>query len=592
MKTTKTNQATRLALRHYWQQLRRDWYLAIPSFLLPGIGTILVIYVPPLIIAQILTKFSTPNQLNFSDFLPYIFLISLVWLSGEMLWRIGQQFLLSTEIRGMGRLYRQALDFLLEKDIAFFHDNFAGAITKKAIGYARRYEELLDVLTFNVFPNLVPLFFVVFVLWRFSPWLVVTLVGLLAITISIIVPLIRRRAKFVAERETASNITAGYLADVVSNADMVKAFGREPYESDSYGQRIRDFMHKTKRTWDFHNLRINMVASPLYVLVNALGLAIAIYVSRDSGQSLQIVFITFSYYALLTRVIWEFNEIYRRIETVFSDAAQFTEYLIEPQKISDVKKPNRLSITKGEIKLKDLTFRYNDGSGYLFKNFNLTIKPGQKIALAGHSGGGKTTITKLLLRFMDVDEGQILIDGQDITEVPQMELRHTIAYVPQEPTMFHRSLRENIAYGRLEATDKEIKQAAKLAHAAEFIDKLPKGYETIVGERGIKLSGGQRQRIAIARAMLKNAPILVLDEATSSLDSESEKYIQDALLKLMEGRTTIVIAHRLSTIQRMDQIVVIDEGQIAEQGSHKELLEKGGIYARLWAHQSGGFLEE
>jgi len=212
--------------------------------------------------------------------------------------------------------------------------------------------------------------------------------------------------------------------------------------------------------------------------------------------------------------------------------------------------------------------------------------------LVGHSGGGKTTITMLLLRFMDINDGEILIDGQNIAHVKQTELRQAIAYVPQDPALFHRSLADNIRYGRLKATDAEVRKASRLAHAEEFIGGLKDGYETLVGERGVKLSGGQRQRIAIARAMVKDAPILVLDEATSALDSESEKLIQDALWKLMEGRTTIAIAHRLSTIQRMDRIVVLDEGKIVEQGSHKELLEADGIYARLWAHQSGGFLEE
>jgi ATP-binding cassette subfamily B protein len=210
----------------------------------------------------------------------------------------------------------------------------------------------------------------------------------------------------------------------------------------------------------------------------------------------------------------------------------------------------------------------------------------------GHSGSGKTTFTRLLLRFSDIDGGQILIDGQNIAHITQDDLHRHIAYVPQEPLLFHRSIAENIAYGKDEADEATIKKTAELAHAAEFIDNLPKGYETLVGERGVKLSGGQRQRVAIARAMIKDAPILVLDEATSALDSESEKLIQSALWKLMQGRTAIVIAHRLSTIQKMDRIVVLDNGKIVEQGSHQELLKKNGTYAALWAHQSGGFLED
>jgi len=240
-----------------------------------------------------------------------------------------------------------------------------------------------------------------------------------------------------------------------------------------------------------------------------------------------------------------------------------------------------------------MTFGYhNRDDDYLFDKFNLKINSGEKIGLVGHSGGGKTTITRLLLRFMDIESGQILIDNQDISKMSQHDLRMQIGYVPQEPIMFHRSILENIRYGRLEASDTEVHQAAQMAHATEFIEKLPQQYQTLVGERGIKLSGGQRQRVAIARAMLKNAPILILDEATSALDSENEKAIQGALWKLIEGRTTIVIAHRLSTIQKMDRIIVLEDGKIAEEGSHRKLLLKNGVYAGLWKHQSGGFLEE
>jgi ATP-binding cassette subfamily B protein len=210
----------------------------------------------------------------------------------------------------------------------------------------------------------------------------------------------------------------------------------------------------------------------------------------------------------------------------------------------------------------------------------------------GPSGGGKTTLSSLLLRFMDVNEGEICIDGQNITHITQADLRQNIAYVPQEPMLFHRTIRDNIRYGEIEAGSQAVEAVAKMAHAHEFISNLSHGYDTLVGERGIKLSGGQRQRVAIARAMLKNAPILILDEATSALDSESEVLIQDALWKLMEGRTAIVIAHRLSTIQKMDRIVVLDNGKIVEQGTHHELLAHKGLYAKLWAHQSGGFIEE
>jgi ATP-binding cassette, subfamily B, bacterial len=256
--------------------------------------------------------------------------------------------------------------------------------------------------------------------------------------------------------------------------------------------------------------------------------------------------------------------------------------------ILDPENPEKLKMPSGHIIFKDVSFQYQMGEEVLI-NFNLNIASGERVGIVGHSGAGKSTLTKLLLRFNDVTSGAITIDGQDIRNITQDDLRSVISYVPQEPILFHRPIKENIAYGKPDARDEEIAEVARKAHADEFISKLPHGYDTLVGERGVKLSGGERQRVAIARAMLKDSPILMLDEATSSLDSVSEHYIQDAFTELMKGKTTIVIAHRLSTIQKMDRIIVLDKGIIAEEGTHSELLAKNGIYADLWNHQTGGF---
>jgi ATP-binding cassette subfamily B protein len=259
--------------------------------------------------------------------------------------------------------------------------------------------------------------------------------------------------------------------------------------------------------------------------------------------------------------------------------------------IRDEPNAQALEVTKGDIEFDDVTFHYDEGA-HLFNNKNVLIQSGQKVGLVGLSGSGKSTFVNLILRLFDVESGKIRIDGQDIRKVTQESLREHIAMIPQDVSLFHRTLLENIRYGRTDATDEEVIQASKQAHCHEFISQLTEGYNALVGERGIKLSGGQRQRIAIARALLKNAPILILDEATSALDSLTEKLIQDSLHTLMQGRTTIVIAHRLSTLSEMDRILVFDNGQIVEDGTHADLIRAKGHYSRMWAMQAGGFLPE
>jgi ATP-binding cassette subfamily B protein len=417
---------------------------------------------------------------------------------------------------------------------------------------------------------------------------------MIGLTLLFVIPLILRRQKLVIKREAASNVMSGHISDIYSNIDAVRAFASEDNELKTHKKYVDDLMQKSKHSWDYQNRRIDIVTSPMYVLTNVIGLLLALQLGKDNPNNIAAIFVTFSYYAGFTRIMWEFNRIYRDIESALSEAGEFTELLDNSiPTITDPDHPIVHDSKEGNVNFKQVTFSYQeDGSQALFENFNLKFETGEKVGLVGHSGGGKSTITKLLLRFVDVDEGQIEINGVNISKLTQKNLRQFISYVPQEPAMFHRSIKDNISYGKPGADIKEVKNAADKAHASEFIEKLPAKYETLIGERGIKLSGGQRQRVAIARAMLKDAPILVLDEATSALDSESEKLIQDALWKLMEGKTAIVIAHRLSTIQKMDRIIVLHEGEISEQGSHKDLLEKDGIYAKLWAHQSGGFLED
>lgn len=589
MENSRNPIAVKSALRDYINQI---WLLkkySIAAMVLPGLGNILVMYVPSLIVASIVANYSTSSSVE--ELVPELLLLAIVWSIGELTWRIANHLLNITVPKGMYNLYTNGLENLLKKDMGFFHNNFAGSLTKKLVSYGKSFDLFISVITFSVTANAIPILFAGVILWMFSPWLVFVLIGLMGITIAILIPLVRRRQKLVAIRETASNTMAGHIADIIGNIDAVQAFANEEQEKHYHRKYVKDYVTKSRKSWDYGNLRIDLAISPFYILINVVGLIVAIIIG-DNQQNTAAIFVTFTYYIYATRVLWEFNSIYRNLESSITEAAQFTELLIDKPDTKNIDAPAKIGIKEGEIVFDNVAFRYKDGKENIFDGLTLKIKPGEKVAFVGHSGSGKTTITKLLLRTKEINKGKILIDGQDISKYTLNSLRKSIAYVPQEPAMFHRTIFDNIAYGKLDATEEEVITAALQANAHEFIETLPNGYETYVGERGVKLSGGQRQRIAIARAMIKDAPILVLDEATSALDSISEGLIQEGLWELMEGRTAIVIAHRLSTIQKMDRIIVIDKGKIVEQGSHQELLKKKGEYAKLWKHQSGGFIKD
>ncbi|QLY34085.1 ABC transporter ATP-binding protein [Nocardia huaxiensis] len=568
---------------------RRKRY-TIPALFAPAFGNICTLYLAPLVVAMLVGKVVAQGEFSFAQAAPYLIAFTGLMFGAEVLWRIGIHCLNRVDAHGIANLYEIAMDKLLAKDSAFFHDNFAGSLTKRALSFAKRYEDFVDSFVFEIFAAIVPITFACIVLWQYDPWLVVVLLGMILLTAFIIAPLIRKRQALVDEREAAVAAVAGHVSDSLSNMQVVRAFAAEPQEAAEHERRVADQQRKTLASWDYANLRIDMAVAPIFALTNVLGLFIALGLVGGKA-SVEVIIVAFTYYSNATGIMFRFNQIYRRLESDITEAAQFTELLLDDPKVVDAAAPEPLQPADSGIRFERVDFAHA-GAPPLFTGLDLDVPSGAKVGLVGRSGGGKTTITQLLLRMMDIQGGAIRIGGQDISKLRQADLRHQIAYVPQDPAMFHRSLKENIRFARPDATEEEIVRAAKAAHVTEFADGLPQGMNTLIGERGVKLSGGQRQRVALARAILRDAPILLLDEATSALDSESELLVQQALWDLMEGRTALVVAHRLSTVAGMDQLVVLDRGTIVEQGTHDELLTAEGTYAQLWRHQSGGFLGE
>ena len=513
-----------------------------------------------------------------------------VW--GEVIgWRINMFLAWTMETSAQRDLYRKIFTQLTNQSLSFHSDRFGGALVSQTTKLIGAFERFWDTIFFQVMPSIASIIAAIailsFLIWQYALFLFV-----LSIIFGVVVFF---GSRFMAERNKqesqASTAANAHVADAVTNVMTIKSYGRENDELKTMDVKTATWRGKSLNTMRGF-LGVSSIYSSLLALTNIVALVAAIWSTEVHAISISVVYLAITYTFTVVRQLWEMNNIMRNYNRIMGDAHDMTEILLlEPSVIDHSTK--KLAITNGAISMDDIEFAHEGSKQLLFQDFSLTIAPGQRVGLVGPSGSGKTTLTKLVLRFADVDHGAIRIDNQDIAKVTQKSLREAIAYVPQEPMLFHRSLRENIAYGKPDATDEEVFEAAKQANALDFIKGLPDGLDTMVGERGVKLSGGQRQRIAIARAVLKNAPILVLDEATSALDSESEKLIQDALNKLMKGRTSIVIAHRLSTIAKLDRIIVMDNGRIVEDGTHQTLLkQKDGIYARLWAHQSGGFIEE
>ncbi|EPE2668201.1 ABC transporter ATP-binding protein [Vibrio parahaemolyticus] len=485
--------------------------------------------------------------------------------------------------------------YLLNQSLNFYQDDFAGRVATKVMQTSLAVRETV-MKSMDVFVYVTVYFTSMVVMLAAADWrLMIPMIVWLLVYIAIQIYFVPKLKDVASEQADARSTMTGRIVDSYTNIQTVKLFSHSQRETQYAEQGMKGFLNTVYRQMRLVTGFDVAVEISNYILVFSVA-ALSIYLWLDSAISVGAIAIVVS---LALRVngmsmwiMWEVGALFENMGTVVDGM----KTLSKPIDIQDKPNAKDLVVSKGGIQFDNVSFHYGENKGVI-NHLNLDIKPGEKVGLVGRSGAGKSTLVNLLLRFHDVEEGSIKIDGQNIADVTQDSLRSKIGMVTQDTSLLHRSIRDNILYGNPTASEEELLKATKQAHAHEFIETLTDpfgnvGYDAQVGERGVKLSGGQRQRIAISRVLLKDAPLLVLDEATSALDSEVEAAIQESLNELMQGKTVIAIAHRLSTIAQMDRLIVLDKGNVVEQGSHQELIAHNGIYAQLWAHQTGGFLGE
>lgn len=589
------SKTVRRTLHYFWREIVKYKWYTLGCMIITPIVVFIRAILAPMIFADLIEKASLGLpvseilELAFWEVVAFMLLYTVNKLVFEELrlywcWKM--------EMLAMYDLAMQCFNTVSEQSMQFHSDRFSGSLVSQSNKFVGSFERLMDVIIWDLWPTLIYIVMVVIILAPQVPWFAVGLILFTTIYAMICTFSFRKISNLNEEWAAAETKQTGQLADSISNIISVKSYAKEAHERRRYA----DFSRKSYNA-GIKSMRATIARDILFncvqLCITALILVFLLMGREWLGISVAVLVLIVNYAQAIQGELWNINSILKNINRVFGDAHEMTLILDTIDDVVDIPEAQTLIMNQASVDFDNISFRHKDAKDEIFTNFNLKVEPGERIGLVGVSGSGKTTLTKLLLRFADVNSGEITVSGQNIRNITQQSLRENIAYVPQETSLFHRSIAENIAYGKPDATQAEIEQAAKLANAHEFIIDMPEGYETLVGERGVKLSGGQRQRIAIARAILKDAPILVLDEATSALDSESEALIQSALERLMKGRTSIVIAHRLSTVASLDRIVVLQNGKIVEQGSHHALLEqKDGVYHHLWSRQSGAFMEE
>lgn len=519
-----------------------------------------------------------------------LILIALFWIADELFMRLEGIIQIYAFPKFRATIREAVFNYVTSHSHEYFSSNFAGNIAKKLADLPTSCQTLMEIICFQFVTAFTGGVIVFVIMWMTQPLFALILLAWLFVHLSITLLFLRRGDHLWEVHSEAVSDLSGKIVDVFTNMLNVRLFARRKYEAAYLGKFQDDEIAKAQKAmWVIEMMRIGLGINGLCLILGMIFMLLHGWVQHwvTLGDFTQVMMQTVWLLGWMWYITFQLTVFVREKGTI-GNALMLIQ---KSHDLTDKPTAKPIMISHGEISFEQVSFAYQQNRD-VFNHLNITIPGGQKIGLVGFSGSGKSTFVNLILRFYDIQSGHILIDHQDISDITQDSLRSQIAMIPQEPALFHRTLMENIRYGRLEASDEEVIQASKLAHCHEFIEKLDENYQALVGERGVKLSGGQRQRIAIARAMLKNAPILILDEATSSLDSVTEKLIQESLHTLMKGRTTIVVAHRLSTLANMDKILVFHKGNIIEAGTKEHLLDIKGHFAKLWNMQTEGFLPD
>ena len=506
-------------------------------------------------------------------------------------WRVVELGMIPLIADGLRILAERCFTVFQQQRYVFFQDQFSGSLVKQAHRFAQAYETIIDWFLFSFLMNLIAIIasFVIFYqqetkfAYYFLIWIVIFIGWILIYSVWVL--------KFDKEVAKWDSKLGGLYSDAIANIAVIKSFSLEAIEQTAINQTANTVYRKRKKAW------LLLFASFAVQGLLAMGIEILlVYLMIQKWKQGEFnvgEFVLFqSVLIILVRRLWDFGRAFRSLFRALADAAEMVAIFGREDIEIDSVDARDINIKQGAVNFQAIDFSYGESKqNALFEQFSLSIKARESVALVGHSGSGKTTLTQLLFRFFELNKGKILFDGIDGKQFTLTSLRQQISLIPQQPELFHRSIRENITLGK-KVTDEQLVEVAQQSRSLAFIKQLPKGFDTLVGERGVKLSGGEKQRIAIARAFLEDAPIIVLDEATSALDSLTEKEVQAAIFELIEHKTALVIAHRLATILHMDRIVVLDNGTIIEEGTHEELLALKGKYATMWAHQSDGFIDD